>query len=119
MLGHHSEGLRWLAFYDRFLALHPLLLEEAILQRAVTGVSLDVRLTLLKGTWTRRTAKLPENEDLLKDLTLRAASKAREALEKGQLVAPPSIDELQHLLSSEVREVRLIAILLLRSARAQ
>jgi hypothetical protein len=101
----------------KLLELHPLLLQEAILQRAVTGVTLEARLAIMESVWTSSTTRQRENEELLIEATLRAANKAREALENGRLISPPSADNIVHLVESEVREVRLVGALLLRSSR--
>jgi hypothetical protein len=100
---------------EKLLELHPLLLQEAILRRAVTGISLEDSLTMLETVWTSRTTRQPENEELLTEATVRGANKAREALENDRLISPPSRDEVGHLMESEVREVRLVGILLLSS----
>jgi hypothetical protein len=94
--------------------LHPLMLEEAILRRIATAMSLKDRLALFAAIWDPSALAQPENMEVLRAATTRAAMMAQEALDKGNSVARPSMEELLHLLASEVEEVRLVGATSLR-----
>lgn len=96
------------------LELHPLILEEAILHHIVTAMSLEARLALYAAIWEPSALAPPENMEVLRAATTRAAIIAQEALERGNSVARPSTEELLHLLTSEVQEVRLVGVTSLR-----
>lgn len=101
----------------RLLAIHPLLLQEAILERSLTGMPLEARLAIVQAVWTASSARDPRNEELLTETVLRAAGRVRKALEQDELVSRPSKVDLEHLLSSELDEVRLVAVLMLSSLK--
>ena len=93
------------------------MLEEAILHHIVTATSLEARLALYAAIWEPSALDSSSNVEVLREATTRAAIIAQEALERGSSVVRPSREELVHLLSSEVQEVRLVGVTSLRQLR--